>query len=132
MRKIEKQMLSAILTGKEFRSANTVVTVRKRSDGVTITSVELHGNLIAQASSYDGDMWGFKLCGWNTPTTRSRVNAIMGAMCKGNPGVHMVRGQLRFSQFSKSWAVDSVDWIHPDTEGRPQVGAVLVKQSLTA
>jgi hypothetical protein len=127
VRKIEQDMVAAILAGKGFNRGNTCVTVHDRYDGVTVTSVELHGNLIAQASSYDGDMWGFKLCGWNTPTTRSRINAIMGAVCKGSTRVHMAHGQLRLTRPGESYSIDSVDWIHPDAQGRPQVGAVLVK-----
>jgi hypothetical protein len=127
MSKIEKQLVAAILAGVSFKSGNTELVVYKRSDGAIISTVYLHGNMIAQNGA-DGT-WGFKLCGWNTPTTRSRINSIMGAVCKDNPGVHMVRGQLRFSQFGQSWAIDSVDWVHPDSEGSPQVGAVLVRNA---
>ena len=74
MRKIEREMVNAIHAGKAWHKDNTRVTVNKREDGATITSVYLHGNLIAQTGK-DG-AWSFCLRGWNSPTTRSRINAI--------------------------------------------------------
>lgn len=90
MRKIEQWMLDTIrnqrgdsfdgytLKNVNFEACNdnTRVTTRTREDGKLITSVYLYGNLIAQLSQ--GENWGFKMCGWNTPTTRSRINALAG------------------------------------------------------
>ncbi len=112
MRKIEQQMIAAIKTGRAFSLGNTRVTVNKREDSATITSVYLHDNLIAQNGA-DGT-WGFKLCGWDTPTTRSRVNAIMRAVCEGNPGVHRVKKTLTFTQFGESRTdINVSDWFWP-------------------
>tara|TARA_B100001964_G_C13706737_1_gene368471 strand:+ start:90 stop:428 length:339 start_codon:yes stop_codon:yes gene_type:complete len=70
MRKIEKLMNQAINSEKNFSRDNTSVT---HEDGVA--SVYLHGNLIAKVSQdalqlFDGD-------GWQTTTTKSRLNAIL-------------------------------------------------------
>ena len=69
MRKIESQMNAAITNGKDWKNANTEVT---NIDGVSY--VYLHGNLIAEVDDngiklYDG--------GWQSNTTKSRLNAIL-------------------------------------------------------
>ena len=69
MRKIESQMNAAISEGKDWSNANTRVENR---DGVSY--VYLHNNLIAEVDDrgiklYDG--------GWQSNTTKSRLNAIL-------------------------------------------------------
>jgi len=69
MRKIERLMNAAITAGKDFRSANTDVV---NADGISV--VLLHGNKIAEVGDnfirlFDG--------GWQTNTTKSRLNAIL-------------------------------------------------------
>ena len=69
MRKIESQMNAAISNGKNWSSANTSVT---HTDDVA--EVRLHGNLIAEIGDnfirlFDG--------GWQSNTTKSRLNAIL-------------------------------------------------------
>lgn len=66
MRKIEHQMLQAYHQRKNRKLGNTEVT----EDG----RIYLHGNLIA-ANNGDGTL-SFSMCGWGTPTTRSRLNAL--------------------------------------------------------
>lgn len=72
MKRIEQAMLAAILKRKPMRKGNTEVVI---SDGGSKVSVFLHGNKIYMASTTEGWAW-FSLCGWNTPTTRSRLNAL--------------------------------------------------------
>ena len=69
MRKIESQMNQAIQSDKNWHSGNTMV---KHDHGVSF--VFLHGNLIAEI----GDDW-LKLYdgGWQSNTTKSRLNAIL-------------------------------------------------------
>lgn len=67
MRKITEQIKSAFIAGKSKTVANT------RTDG---QSVWLHGNKIIEKRP-DGIF--ASLAGWNTPTTRERVNGITGA-----------------------------------------------------
>lgn len=71
MRKIEQAMCAAIKARKNWRQNNTEVVV---SDGGSKVAVYLHGNKIYMESA-EGWAW-FSLCGWNTPTTRSRLSAL--------------------------------------------------------
>jgi hypothetical protein len=69
MRKIESQMVNAIKSNKDFKVANTEVT----NEG-NVSRVFLHGNQIATIGEnfiqlFDG--------GWQTTTTKSRLNAIL-------------------------------------------------------
>ena len=73
MRKIEQQMNSAIANCKDWRSGNTEVT---NCNGMTY--VHLHGNHIATLGDdfvkiFDG--------GWQSNTTKSRLNAIINQFC---------------------------------------------------
>ena len=70
MRKIEQQMIAAIKGNTDWKSANTEVV--SQQDGVSF--VYLHGNKIAEVGDdflklYDG--------GWQTTTTKSRLNALL-------------------------------------------------------
>ena len=105
MRVIEAKMIAAVLTGSSMKSGNTEVTTRTREDGARITTVYLHGNMIAQNGTTAG--WGFRLAGWNTPTTRSRLNALLqGLEVSGR--VQGVKGQPHFN----GKPIDPHDWFH--------------------
>ena len=76
MRKIEEEMVRAIARGSNLHKGNTSVEV---DDGVPgMCTVRLHGNMIASVPIGFGNSMQFTLAGWNTPTTRSRVNALIG------------------------------------------------------
>ena len=71
MRKIEQQMNDAIQNNLNWQSGNTSVHFEEES-GVSV--VRLHGNKIAEVGDtfirlFDG--------GWQTVTTKSRLNAIL-------------------------------------------------------
>jgi hypothetical protein len=88
MRKIEAQMVDAILDCRNWKSGNTEVQF---FDGVSF--VFLHGNCIAQVkensvSLFDG--------GWQSATTKSRLNAILKA--------HGIKGECVFQRNFK-WFV---------------------------
>jgi len=73
MRKIEKQMNDAITNNENWKSANTVVTYDEQND---LSIVFLHGKKIAEIGEtflrlFDG--------GWQSNTTKSRLNAILQA-----------------------------------------------------
>lgn len=74
MRVIEKQMLSAIESCKDWKSANTSVT---KIDDVNV-AVYLYGNHIADVNSRTGFVIVNKdtLRRWPTPTTKSRLRAL--------------------------------------------------------
>lgn len=64
MRKVTKSVVSAFLSHSRKTQGNST------TDGETLF---LHGNAIAKHES--GDIL-VSLAGWNTPTTRDRVNAV--------------------------------------------------------
>lgn len=70
MRKIEKEMVRAIESHKDWRKSNTEVVVMSSS-----TRVYLHGNLICEID-HESSQRVFNTCGWATQTTRSRLNAL--------------------------------------------------------
>mgnify|MGYP001310442890 CR=1 FL=1 len=74
MRKIEQKMNAAIKAGKNWGLGNTSVI----TDSDNISRVYLHGNHIAtvngdEVTVYDG--------GWQSVTTKSRLNAIIEEFC---------------------------------------------------
>ena len=81
MRKIEKQMCQAIQSNIDWKSANTSVHFDPES-GVSV--VRLHGNKIAEVS--DNDMTIFD-GGWQSVTTKSRLNALCDYFCISGEGV---------------------------------------------
>lgn len=72
MRKIEHEMLTAIIEDKSFRKGNTRVIRTIEPAGLII---ELHGNGIA---SINNEKKTIKISngGWSSNTTKSRLNAI--------------------------------------------------------
>jgi len=87
MRKIDKDVAVAFLEDRNFRGGNTVVTTE---------GVWLHGNQIIR--SIDNGSWAeanqvqFTLCGWDTPTTRARISAIL-ELLEGNMTLKKIKGQ---------------------------------------
>lgn len=91
MRKIETQMNNAISEGTDWRTANTRV---ETVEGVSF--VYLHNNLIAEVDDdsmklYDG--------GWQSVTTKSRLNAILSEHGVTGEGVF----QKNFEWFIRLW-----------------------------
>jgi len=79
MRKIEQQMNNAIKANQDFKSGNTqVITI----EGVSF--VYLHGNQIA---SIDEDSMTIYDGGWQSNTTKSRLNALCDEFCIAGEGV---------------------------------------------
>ena len=75
MRKIERLMNAAISEERDWKNANTeVINFYDDEKQLVVTSVYLHGNLIAEV-----DDNGIKLFdgGWQSNTTKSRINAIL-------------------------------------------------------
>tara|TARA_A100001201_G_scaffold37237_1_gene39090 strand:- start:242 stop:580 length:339 start_codon:yes stop_codon:yes gene_type:complete len=83
MRKIEQQMISAIKSRRDWRLDNTEVLY---SPSRKVSCVYLHNNLIATISADDVEVYDG---GWQTNTTKSRLNAIINNLCDGmNQGVY--------------------------------------------
>jgi hypothetical protein len=76
MRKIESQMNSAIRSRSSFSSANTSVVI----DDNNAAYVYLHGNHIA---TIDNDNVTLFDGGWQSNTTKSRLNAILQEFAYG-------------------------------------------------
>ena len=75
MRKIESQMIDAINGNRNWSSGNTSVTFDPETGA---SKVFLHGNFIATVTEdtlelFDG--------GWQSKTTKSRLNALCYAFC---------------------------------------------------
>jgi len=66
MRKITKEAARAFTLGRKFKKANTQVC-----SGMML----LHGNLIAEWGK-DNELF-ISCAGWNTPTTRERINGLL-------------------------------------------------------
>jgi hypothetical protein len=101
MRKIESLMNAAITAGEDFKLDNTEVVACSN-----VTDVFLHGNLIARI----GETW-IELFdgGWQSVTTKSRLNAILAV--HGVPGEHVF-------QKKGQWFVRTVQGAKPaDSEG---------------
>ena len=79
MRKIETQMNRAIVNKNDWSNSNTQVNYNSNTD---CSSVYLHGNQIA---TVDHNTNALKLssCGWQTVTTKSRLNAILDQLMYG-------------------------------------------------
>jgi len=79
MRKIETQMIQAIQQNKNWSSGNTQVITEDNT-----SKVYLHGNHIATVTDdnmtiYDG--------GWQSVTTKSRLNALCDEFCITGEGI---------------------------------------------
>ena len=81
MRKIESQMNAAINAGRDWSSSNTSVHFNEEEQ---VAVVRLHGNKIAEVG--DGFMTIFD-GGWQTVTTKSRLNALFTEFCEPGEGV---------------------------------------------
>ena len=81
MRKIESQMCAAVQSNIDWKSGNTEVTIDKETN---TSSVYLHGNLIATVTDNDMTIYDG---GWQSNTTKSRLNALCSEFCVAGEGV---------------------------------------------
>ena len=79
MRKVEQQMNEAILNRKDFFKGNTSVQHYTTETGAREAVVHLHGNHIATI----GDTLQICDAGWQTVTTKSRLNALLNEFAEG-------------------------------------------------
>ena len=79
MRKIEQQMNRAIVNKNDWSNSNSQVNYNSNTD---CSAVYLHGNQIA---TVDHNTNALKLssCGWQSVTTKSRLNAILQGLIAG-------------------------------------------------
>lgn len=121
MRKIERDMLKHIWKASlnpeySWGSANTGVysTPADRIGGKWSVLVRLHGNMIATLNFYQSGApyIELNLCGWNTPTTRSRINAILVEFGSGR--VYQKDFAPRYAGPRGDHAVPDSGWFLPD------------------
>ena len=79
MRKIEQQMNRAIANRTDWSSSNTRVEF---NDSTNCSSVFLHGHQIATVDHATNAV-KVSSCGWQTVTTKSRLNAILSEVKYG-------------------------------------------------
>ena len=100
MRKIEQLMCDAIANGRDWKSGNTqVITIND------VAWVYLHGNHIAtvyddSVEVYDG--------GWQSNTTKSRLNAICDAFCVDGEGIFQHKFEWFVRKFVGQYGVEKV------------------------
>jgi hypothetical protein len=101
MRKVTQQIKAAFELRQPLKVGNT------KTDGNTVW---LHGNAIVKRD-LDG-LVRWSLAGWNTPTTRERVNGI------ANAGVF----QFKFEPVLNGQEINPFDWFAaPHSIGKPLV-----------
>ena len=80
-RDITEKAVRALLAGQNFKQSNTRV-----EDG----SMYLFGNIIA---TKEGRKLKISLCGWNTVTTRERLNGLPRVNIKQVKGIPYLNGE---------------------------------------
>ena len=97
MRKIEQQMNRAIANKADWSSSNTRV---EYNNNTNCSSIYLHGHQIA---TYDQNNQAVKLssCGWQTVTTKSRLNAILEELMCGCK-VYQRKFEWFFSKYNQT------------------------------
>lgn len=133
MRKVERLMLRAIHTlmgradyiGSIRCSDNTIVEQTHHGIAGTIgyqriISVRLHGNEIAAIRPGEDTLW-LSDCGWQTATTKSRLNVLIHALTRPSyyGGIYQESGQWlrRTSSGAKyAWPGQDIFPVHLDAD----------------
>ena len=102
MRKIESQMCQAVLNNKNWTSGNTSVMIDEETN---TSSVYLHGNLIATVTDNDMTIYDG---GWQTNTTKSRLNALCDEFCIAGEGVFQKDFKWFVRKFAGQMGADKV------------------------
>ena len=84
MRKVTEQIATAFINGESKTVGNTT------TDG---SAVFLHGNKIAEKRN---NTISFTLAGWNTVTTRERLNGLLNAL-GSSAGFNQKKGEPYFN-----------------------------------
>ena len=106
MRKIEREMIKAIIDRKSFNKANTSVSIGYAGTMLdhykdAYMTIKLHGNEIAKYYyNKDNTPLYINHCGWKTVTTKSRLNALIQHVQGGLSGIY---------QKNFEWIVKRVD-----------------------
>ena len=106
MRKIEEQMNYALRHRKNWAGSNTTVRCFKENGVTTEMQVLLHGNLIAGLDTATNDL-NISSAGWETVTTKSRLNAILEEFASG----------CRVIQKDFEWVLSDFGTLKPFVDG---------------
>ena len=115
MRQIERQMNFALSNKGNFSSSNTSVSYHPSEN---LSEVRLHGHLIAWFD-HTKQTLAISSCGWQTNTTKSRLNALLYEF---NTGIRV---------FQKNF-----DWFVTDFTGKKKVsfydGILVTKEGFSS
>ena len=115
VRKIERQMCDAIANEQDWRKDNTeVINFYNDDKELVVTSVYLHGNLISEVTNnavtiFDG--------GWQSNTTKSRLNAICNTFCVDGEGIFQKNFEWFIHKFVGQAGVSKVYNVEPFVNG---------------
>lgn len=96
MRQITKQSINAFMNAKKFNKANMKVEVLPN-----VTILYLHNNAIAYRYNDPQKTLMITNCGWFTPTTKERLNAL--------PNVHIQQRNFKWFLNGKEWNGNKID-----------------------
>ena len=96
MRKITKDSINAFMNAKEFKRDNTQVKVLPN-----VTVLKLHNNAIAYRYNDPERTLTISNCGWFTPTTKERLNAL--------PNVNIYQKNFKWFLNGKEWNGEKID-----------------------
>lgn len=89
MRQITIDSIRAFRNGNKFKRGNMEVRTFPHSD---YRQLRLHGNIIAELSN---EGMTISTCGWNTATTRERLNGL--------PNVHVIQRNWQLYLNGEAW-----------------------------
>lgn len=96
MRKLTKESVNAFNNSTPFKKANMEIEVLPN-----VTIMKLHGNPIAYRYNNPEKTLSISNCGWQTNTTKERLNAI--------DGVHIVQKKGVWYLNGKEWDGELID-----------------------
>ena len=118
MRKIAQDAARAFCSNRKFSRDNTQVRTSTAIGGKSMTELILHGNVIARRRN--GQLF-VTLAGWPTPTTKSRLNAIL-LECDRKAQFFQQNHEQYLGSYVNTWTIqiDSRSWykvhdFHPNT-----------------
>ena len=96
MRQITKDSINAFMNAKEFKRQNMAVEVLPN-----VTILYLHNNAIAYRYNDPQRTLTITNCGWFTPTTKERLNAL--------PNVNIYQSNFKWFLNGKEWNGNKID-----------------------